>query len=83
MTKTEFVQQQPADVSTQEVIRRARAEGIRLSPATVYAARRGTKRVRGGRGFSDDEIRFAESLMQVGFLRATELIDELRSLTSS
>lgn len=82
ISKIEYAARMPASLSPLEVVRRAKAEGVELSAATVYAARR--------RGVVDDvsddmlveseqERELLELAAEIGFARAASLLASLRN----
>jgi hypothetical protein len=89
-SKAAFVRSLPADLPASQVIARAQANGMKLTPAYVYVIRSksGTKangthgsstRASGARGGSSQERTFVDLALQLGFSRAQSLLDDARA----
>jgi hypothetical protein len=88
-SKAAFVRNLPPDMPAAEVIARAQANGMKLTPAYVYVIRskngakpngklggRGRAGVRGG---GPAERQFVDLALQLGFSRAQQLLDSTRA----
>jgi hypothetical protein len=89
MNKSEYVRGLPRDMTPHEVVRRAKADGIRISEATVYAARRQqpvaptalhpVARRDTGIARTEKERELLELSLELGVTQATELLENLRA----
>jgi hypothetical protein len=88
-SKAAFVRSLPSDLPASQVIARAQANGMKLTPAYVYVIRsksgaksngktHGVKAV-GMRGGSAQERTFVDLALQLGFSRAQSLLDDART----
>lgn len=88
-SKAAFVRALPADMPASQVIAKAQANGMKLTPAYVYVIRSksGAKsngktpkaRAAGVRGSSSQERTFVDLALQLGFSRAQALLDDARA----
>jgi hypothetical protein len=89
-SKAAFVRNLPSDMPAAQVIAKAQANGIKLSPAYVYVIRskssakpngKVTARTNGGgmRGGGSNERQFVDLALQLGFSRAQQLLDTTRA----
>jgi hypothetical protein len=89
-SKAAFVRSLPPDLPASQVIARAQANGMKLTPAYVYVIRSksGAKsngkhapsmKGAGLRGGSSQERSFVELALQLGWSRAQSLLDDARS----
>jgi hypothetical protein len=83
--KAAFVRSLPSDMSAAQVIAKARANGIKLSPAYVYVIRSKSSTKPSGkvtpktRGGDSSERQFVDLALQLGLLRAQQLLDGARA----
>ena len=89
-SKAAFVRGLPADLPASQVIARAQANGMKLTPAYVYVIRSksgaksngkhgGSTRGSAARGGSAQERTFIDLALQLGFSRAQSLLDDARA----
>lgn len=88
-SKAAFVRGLPSDMPASQVIAKAQANGMKLTPAYVYVIRSksGTKsngktpklKGVGARGGSAQERTFVDLALQLGFSRAQALLDDTRA----
>src|SRR5262245_23470507 len=88
-SKAAFVRSLPADLPASQVIARAQANGMKLTPAYVYVIRSKSGAKANGkhgpsirasvRGNSSQERTFIDLALQLGFSRAQSLLDDARS----
>jgi hypothetical protein len=89
-SKAAFVRGLPADMPASQVIAKAQANGMKLTPAYVYVIRsksgaksngNAPRGARGGaaRGASSQERTFIDLALQLGFSRAQALLDDARA----
>ena len=85
--KAAFVRNLPSDMSAAQVIAKAQASGMKLSPAYVYVIRSKSNAgsngktvtpVAGGARSGTPERTFIDLALQIGFLRAQQLLDGVR-----
>jgi len=89
LSKAAFVRGLPPKMPAAQVIAKAKANGLTLSPAYVYVIRsknsakaNGNARVRGGAqggGGRAQERTFVDLALRLGFSRAQELLDDVRA----
>ena len=89
-SKAAFVRSLPADLPASQVIARAQANGMKLTPAYVYVIRSksgaksngkhgGSTRGSAARGGSAQERTVIDLALQLGFSRAQSLLDDARA----
>jgi hypothetical protein len=89
-SKAAFVRGLPPNMPASEVIAKAQANGMKLTPAYVYVIRskssakpssNGGRKRGGGRGTgsSQQEREFVNLALQLGFSRAQQLLDDTRA----
>lgn len=94
-SKAQFVRSLPPDMPAKDVVAKAKAKGLKLSPAYVYVIRSkgggkgGAKKVWKGKGtigkpsteagHRNVERQFVSIAVDLGFARAQQLLDETRS----
>jgi hypothetical protein len=87
-SKAAFVRSLPRSLSAKEVVAKAKAAGVKLSPAYVYVLRSkagsaGTTKAKGGRKAratnGNTEEQFVTLALDVGLGRASELLTAVRN----
>jgi len=88
-SKAAFVRSLPRSLSAKEVVAKAKAAGVKLSPAYVYVLRSkaGTTKGKGGRkaraAGGNTEEQFVTLALDVGLGRASELLSAVRNAARS
>jgi hypothetical protein len=87
INKSAWIRSQPASLSANEVVSKAKAEGIALSPAQVYTARSMANRKTGGRTrqpataarpAGNDEVTFRRFVLKLGLDRVEAMLAQIK-----
>ena len=90
VNKSAWIRSQPTTMPAADVVKKAKAQGIRLSVAQVYTARSTAKKVmtgasggastgRSSAGSSGDEAAFKRLVVSIGIVRAERLLSDLKA----